>query len=436
MKKNLLTAVLAILALCLAGPALAQGDDAAPGECSGGLCGTPDESGGGCGCGCGSILIANTDLGDTYQYADDYDEDGFEDDFDNCPFIANRDQEESDGDLVGNACDNCPMISNEDQIDTDGNRLGDACDPDIDGDSIENGLDNCPFVRNQTQANVDLDAMGDSCDSDLDGDTVPNLTDNCPFVANPDQLDTDPGTYGDACDVDADNDFISDAVDNCPNIANPGQENADGDALGNDCDMDADNDGVLNTMDTCPLLSNPDQTDDDRDTLGNLCDPTFCFVVDAVASCLDPTSTFAVYSPDRNGAKTGETLPLLMWANRVNRGIAYEWVVVERPEGSSATIRHPRGTVTLSTPYNYHYKKDRMVEFTPDQPGTYQLKLAAQLVFSDDLYAGKNMDEHTMTLTAEGDAVNSGCSTGGSAGSVVSVLGLLLGLVALRLRRK
>ncbi|MBW1811969.1 MAG: hypothetical protein JRJ87_27540, partial [Deltaproteobacteria bacterium] len=69
-------------------PALAQ----APGECTGGMCGTPDESGGspcvdgvcaGCGCGCGSILIANTDLGDTYQYADDYDEDGIEDDYDN-----------------------------------------------------------------------------------------------------------------------------------------------------------------------------------------------------------------------------------------------------------------------------------------------------------------------------------------------------------------
>ncbi|NMB74744.1 MAG: thrombospondin, partial [Myxococcales bacterium] len=84
-----------VLALLLvAVPAFAQ----APGECSGGLCGTPNESGGGCGCGCGcgSILIANTDLGDTYQYADDYDEDGIEDDFDNCPFSPNRDQVDAD----------------------------------------------------------------------------------------------------------------------------------------------------------------------------------------------------------------------------------------------------------------------------------------------------------------------------------------------------
>ena len=58
----------AVLAL-VPGVALA-GPDA---ECSGGACGTPKQSGGGgCGCGGGSILINNTDLGDTYQYADDF----------------------------------------------------------------------------------------------------------------------------------------------------------------------------------------------------------------------------------------------------------------------------------------------------------------------------------------------------------------------------
>ena len=40
------------------------------GECTGGLCGTPEESGGGGGGG-GSVLIANTDQGDTQQFADD-----------------------------------------------------------------------------------------------------------------------------------------------------------------------------------------------------------------------------------------------------------------------------------------------------------------------------------------------------------------------------
>ena len=47
-----------------------------------GECGTPEQSGGGGG-GKGSVLIANTDLGDTYQHADDYDDDGIEDPSDN-----------------------------------------------------------------------------------------------------------------------------------------------------------------------------------------------------------------------------------------------------------------------------------------------------------------------------------------------------------------
>ncbi|MCK5796748.1 MAG: thrombospondin type 3 repeat-containing protein, partial [Deltaproteobacteria bacterium] len=79
----------------------------AAGECTGGACGTPQTSGGGgCGCGGGSILVNNTDLGDTYQYADDYDNDGWEDDTDNCPFNANADQADADGDGAGDACDN------------------------------------------------------------------------------------------------------------------------------------------------------------------------------------------------------------------------------------------------------------------------------------------------------------------------------------------
>src|SRR5690349_257036 len=82
------------------------------GECNTGFCGTPDQSGGGCSCSCGcSILIANSDEGDTYQYADDYDDDGYEDDVDNCPFDFNPDQGDGDGDGRGDACDNCPAAA-------------------------------------------------------------------------------------------------------------------------------------------------------------------------------------------------------------------------------------------------------------------------------------------------------------------------------------
>ena len=75
-----LLSLLAMLALGTAGMLLSS-QTARAGECVSGLCGTPNQSGGGCGCGCGSILVAMTDRGDTYQFADDFDGDGIEDEF-------------------------------------------------------------------------------------------------------------------------------------------------------------------------------------------------------------------------------------------------------------------------------------------------------------------------------------------------------------------
>ena len=216
---------------------------------------------------------------------DDDDGDGVADASDNCRLVANPGQENTDGDAFGNACDddddndgvpdaidNCALIANPGQADRNGNGVGDACD-DADGDGVADAIDNCPDLANADQANADGDALGDACDDDDDNDGVPDTIDNCVLVANPDQANADGDAFGDACDGDTDGDTIANAADNCPLIANPGQEDTDHDGIGDACDPDDDNDGVADATDNCPRIANPDQHDTDADGLGDACDP-------------------------------------------------------------------------------------------------------------------------------------------------------------------
>jgi DNA/RNA endonuclease G (NUC1) len=136
---------------------------------------------------------------------------------------------DTDSDGVPDSVDNCPFTANADQADFDGDGQGDACDSDDDGDGVADGADLCPNTPPNTQVN------SAGC-PDADGDGVADADDNCPFVSNPDQTDTDNDGLGNSCDSDDDNDGVLDGNDNCPLTPNPNQEDFDLDGIGDVCD--------------------------------------------------------------------------------------------------------------------------------------------------------------------------------------------------------
>ncbi|MFH2035682.1 MAG: serine hydrolase [Candidatus Zixiibacteriota bacterium] len=145
----------------------------------------------------GTNQIFNTVLNFVAEFPFDLDDDGILDSDDNCPYMANSEQEDADLDSIGDICDNCPNYFNPDQSDGDDDEAGDGCDncPDYynpfqlddDSDNIGNLCDNCIQDYNPFQEDIDNDLVGDSCD-------------NCLDIINPDQLDTDMDGIGDACD--------------------------------------------------------------------------------------------------------------------------------------------------------------------------------------------------------------------------------------------
>lgn len=427
-----------------------EGTEAPPFECDNnfGTCGTPEMSGGGGGGGGGggSVLIANTDLGDTYQNADDYDDDGIEDPQDNCVRVRNMDQVDRDGDGVGDACDVCLDANDPEQTDRDGDGVGDACDDDRDGDGVANAADSCADVPNPAvdgwQPDTDADSLGDACDDDIDGDGAPNDSDACPMdVSITEASDSADGR----CFPDADQDGVFDVgalnPDNCVGAYNPDQVDTDGDGEGDACDLDDDGDGVADADDNCALVVNADQADADRDGSGDACDDVFCFaVMGDQANCLNPEATLQVYTPSFL-VETGEPLDLRLFVNRQGQALEYSWSVVSAPEGASQAIRNARGTVSEHSLYEYTYASKPT--FTPTTPGEYKIAVEVRAVGADVVTSEVGAAaSFTARLVAEGAPVSAATSCAQPAssrsqrGGLAGLLGGLLALVALYTRRR
>ena len=368
-------------------------------ECVGVYCGRPFIGGGG----------GNPYLGQTWPaYAQDFllnapndaDGDGKLDQFDNCPFVSNRDQSDADGDGIGDACDNCPLVANPDQRDTDGDGKGDACDDDIDGDGVPNNLDNCPRFPNPNQLDTDGDGLGDACDPDDDNDGIPDRDDHCPRYPDGSNPISVPGVQ---CVVDTDGDGVEESYDNCPLVLNPDQRDTDQDGLGDACDKDIDNDGVLNSLDNCPTIANFDQHDDDGDGVGDACDPRYCVVTEAnPAACLDPNAAFAVSAGGNLLGHPCEPVLLTIFANRNGVPIDFEWSLARIPSGSTRSVLiNGSGTVSTSRHWRYAHPFGLVPTFIPDVVGLYQLTLTARMAPVDPAYPGVQQAQAALLIQVQ-----------------------------------
>ena len=202
-----------------------------------------------------------------FYLPDDFDSDGINDEYDDCPLVAGPVTNDAvgcpdtDGDGYSDTGDAFPNDAGE-WMDSDGDGVGDNSDAfptdvtesmDSDGDGVGDNSDAFPYDANET-ADSDSDGVGDNTDvfpldyfeyQDSDGDGVGDNGDAFPFDANE--------------TMDSDGDGVGDNADAFPNDASETTD-TDGDGIGDNADqyplidnfLDTDGDTVVDLLDIFP----------------------------------------------------------------------------------------------------------------------------------------------------------------------------------------